>query len=295
MNQFTIGRNLSANRPFSHELEKLVTPRSVLDRLRNWARENLLIANDEIWSAARFGIATSIWMPMFDFVRVAVHRNSGSLRSLHRSLKILRRKLAKDTRYHDHGHGYFYQSFERLLISGRRKTLARAQDLGLDKLCRDKKVLDLGSNVCFLALQLTEVASSVDCVDSNPYAIDIGRTVAAHSKSTNIAFHKSDYMVFLRACERSRYDVVLLLSAHISFDHTDPSHICDLLSECRRVLGTNGTLVFESHPRFFEDRYMGLERTFALLSQYFDITNFGQLVYGSMLDRGRLVAFCKPR
>ena len=255
--------------------------------------EKLLVANDDLWALTGFSPLTSILMPAWDFLRVRLATRDKSLRALHAKLRRLRQQLVNDTRYHCYGHGYFYQSFDRLLISGRRRTRERVREMELDTICKGRKIVDLGSNVCFLALQLSEVASAVDCVDSNPHVIEIGRAVAEHLAAKKVSFSASDYLDFLRGCDDATYDVILLLSAHISFDHTDPSHFGELLAECKRVLAPRGILVFESHPRFFENKYIGMERTFLILAHYFSVKKLGQLVYGSMLDRGRYVAYCE--
>jgi SAM-dependent methyltransferase len=267
--------------------------RSRYEVCREWLRERLLVANDLLWQGARICLATSFWMPLVDYLRVLKSPDKARLTPLHRALASIRRRASRDPKFYDYGHGYFYQSLEPLLVSGRRRTSERVHELELSALCDGRKVLDLGSNVCFLSLQLAQGALSVDCVDTNPYAIEIGKTAARFMDTRNISFEISDYMDFLRSCEDGTYDTVLLLSSHVSFDHTDSSHLDGLLDQCARVLAKDGTLIFESHPRFFEDRYSGMERTFHALTEHFAITRLGQLSYGSMLDRGRFVAYCR--
>ena len=84
----------------------------------------------------------------FDYIKFDQYRN----------LRVQINKILKEDikSNFDYGYNYFYQSLDKINLSGLRKTQKRINALGLQNLVKNKSVLDIGSNIGAISLQLDQ-------------------------------------------------------------------------------------------------------------------------------------------
>lgn len=58
--------------------------------------------------------------------------------------------------HYDYGEGYFYQSLEKINLSGLRNSKKRIEQYNINSLLLNKDILDIGCNSGFLLFQLKE-------------------------------------------------------------------------------------------------------------------------------------------
>ena len=115
----------------------------------------------------------------------------------YRSLRtqIIRRlKQYEETKF-DYGNGYFYQSLNKIGLSGLRNTEKRIYALNLNEFLRDKIVLDIGSNIGAISLQLNQNFKSFDNVEYNKTLSDIGEIISKFLNYNKINFYNEDFMI----------------------------------------------------------------------------------------------------
>jgi SAM-dependent methyltransferase len=202
-------------------------------------------------------------------------------------LRLLSRRdaMARNWEGCDFGRGLFYQSSFIGGLPGRRNTETRGRIIACDVELAGKALLDLGCNSGFLTCALARRGAKCVGVDHNPYLIDIATEFARHL-NIEAVFIRDEIVDFCRKTNR-RFDVVLLLSSHITND--DVSWECAVanIEAATSVLKAGGTLVFESHPPLIEEWGAGLPRIIYELSQRLDLKRELRIRSGSPMDRGR--------
>lgn len=114
--------------------------------------------------------------------------------------------LGKEQLFGDDG---FYQSLPVLGIKGARPSDFRIKTYRLDKIVKDRKVLDIGNNCGFLDLSID--AKSITGVEYAKNLVDVGNTAATYLELNNVHFEQGDFTKW--ECKEIK-DVVLNFAVH---------------------------------------------------------------------------------
>lgn len=107
--------------------------------------------------------------------------------------------------------GLLYQSFEPAKIVGSRNTEERIAVYGLEELCSEKRVLDLGCNTGFLAVAVAPHASNVVGIEQEQTLVDIGSLVQTFVGADNVSLQHGDATTFH---SDQPFDVVIAAAVH---------------------------------------------------------------------------------
>lgn len=144
--------------------------------------------------------------------------------------------------------GYAYQGYGRLGIDGVKPTEARLAAWGIAGLVGPgTRVLDIGSNNGFLALEIARTAGHVDAIEYNPYLVLVGQAAARALGATNVDFICGD---FTDHPLPGGYDVILSLANHQTTDRNMAMPFEGYVARCWSLLRPGGHLLFESHNVF---------------------------------------------
>jgi len=208
--------------------------------------------------------------------------DQGDLLALHRQINGLLEKAASEWNSYDYGEGYFYQSFQKVGISGLRITEQRVRAMNLAQRLKNRRVLEIGCNTGFVALSVADTVENISGFDINPCLVQIGQAVAEYLKISNVSLLTSSFEAFQ---PDRKYDVVLSFANHDTYDGNTKQSLQDYFLKCRNVLKTNGLLLFESHPPQLEGD--GFKNVCTIINEFFIVQEKKVLSYGTFLDRGR--------
>jgi 2-polyprenyl-3-methyl-5-hydroxy-6-metoxy-1,4-benzoquinol methylase len=214
-----------------------------------------------------------------DYLRLA---NNPQLLALHDSLNQHLLEGIQLWKSYDYGEGYFYQSFQKIGISGFRDTQARIETMGLPELLKDRRVLEIGSNAGFLTLSVANYCSYIIGVEPAGHLVSIAKDTAAFLGVNNCEFRNSSFEEFSSA---TRFDTVLSFANHSTYDGNSTQSIKVYIDHCAALLCEGGMLLFESHPPEHEGE--GLKTVIEEIARNFTIECSNILQYGSFLDRNR--------
>lgn len=203
--------------------------------------------------------------------RAAVKGDPG-LSRLHAELADILERQRAEWPHYAFGFRYFYQGYTRVHISGIRPTELRFQHYDVAAHLRPTdRVLDLGCNSGFMAIEASYHAAHVDGVEWNPYMVEAGQAVARYLQRDNVHLQAGD----LNAFEASApYDCVMAYACYHTDDHGNREGIDAHFDKLHALLRPGGTLLFESHyvdihnPDFhafmerLTPRFERLQRTF---------------------------------
>ena len=157
--------------------------------------------------------------------------------------KKIYKMISSNQKTFDYGNGYFYQSCEKIGISGLRHTKKRSDILNLNELTKGKTILDIGTNTGFFLFQIDNNFDSCDGIDWNPVLINIANEVKNYLKINNINFYIGNFLNF---DFNKNYDVVLSLANHTTFDGGIKDYK-EYFNKIFKILRKDGLLVLESH------------------------------------------------
>ena len=163
---------------------------------------------------------------------------------------------------------YFYQGYEKIGVRGIKPTVDRLQRLEIEKWVdnlKEANVLDIGANCCFMGMELAHKVKSVNCLELNPYTLQIAHLVNKFLNIKNIKYELCD---FFEWDEDKQYDIILSLATHKTKDGKYNPSIKDHFSKIWKHLKPKGILIFESH--YAEDDSYGIKASQA----YFDIISY---------------------
>jgi 2-polyprenyl-3-methyl-5-hydroxy-6-metoxy-1,4-benzoquinol methylase len=275
----------------SNDMRTSFVDRAILAAYRNWHSDYSDSYTFDEWTWSRFGLSlhalTQRWR---DFTSVSLCRNS-RLRTLHTVIRSCLRENRSWTGY-DYGLGYLYQSFPRLGLSGRRDTAARLASMSLIDRTRNHSVLDIGCNTGFLSLELATTCKQIHGFDINPHLIAIANHCSHFLQVKNARFTVSSFYDFP---ENEKFDIVLSLSNHITFDSPIYPTFDGYLQKCGRLLDKTGHIIFESHTAAFEYRGGGIRGLLPKLREQFAEVHHSRTQKGTPLDRDRILFVGKLR
>lgn len=215
---------------------------------------------------------------------------SPGLLGLHRELNCILDELRRNWRSYDYGEGYFYQSLQKLNLSGLRNTEERIRSMDLPMHVKGRKVLDIGCNAGFLALSIADSVSHLEGFDINSYLVEIGKKVSDFLGIENVNFKTSTFEDYITD---ERFDAVLSFANHSTYDENTEQDLRSYFRKCRDLLVPHGILLFESHAPDYEGD--GLSHTISIIERSFDIVSCEKLHYGTFLDDGRMFIVAKRR
>jgi len=207
---------------------------------------------------------------------------NASRRALHAALN---RELARqDVEWpsYDYGEGWFYQSSERLGITGLRDTDGRVAALDLLGRVRGRRVLEIGSNTGFLSIEIAAAADRVVAFELNPHLVDMARLAAAYCGVDTVEFSVDAFEDFEVG---EVFDDVLSFANHHTYDGNTRQSLTDYFARCHRYTAPGGRLLFESHPPELEGD--GFPQTLAIIERYYEIEHMEVPEYGTALDKRR--------
>ncbi|NGX28909.1 MAG: hypothetical protein K940chlam1_01097, partial [Candidatus Anoxychlamydiales bacterium] len=140
---------------------------------------------------------------------------------------------------------YFYQGLEKINIKGCRPSEARFKNYSLANIIKPHhEILDIGANCCFLSILCAKKAKHIDCIEHNPFLINIGKITASHLKVKNISFFANDFLSFKF---KKKYDIVMSFANHNTDDKGSNKNLRTYLEQLHNLLKPKGILLFESH------------------------------------------------
>lgn len=209
---------------------------------------------------------------------------------IHRSFRreiinIKKNNLGKN---YDYGNGYFYQSFEKINLSGLRQTKKRVEVLNLNKVLTDKTVLDIGTNTGFLLMQTSVNFKKCIAIDWELSNILVAKKTQQYLNIKNILFLCENYTKYNI---NEKFDIVLSLANHTTFDGGIQNYK-DYFSRLINNLSQNGILIFESHHPEIESKNK-LDQIINYLLNRFTIIEHGSYNFNNYADDGRFFFILK--
>jgi len=180
--------------------------------------------------------------PLYDALRVILKPH---LIFLHMKLRKELRQQKKKWPLYSYANNYFYQGLEEISIKGGRPSEARYKKYNLDTIIKpNHEILDIGANCCFFSLLCAKKAKHIDCIEHNPYLINIGKITANHLKVKNMSFFAKDFLSFKF---EKKYDILMSFANHNTDDKGLNLNLRKYLEKLHNLLKPNGILLFESH------------------------------------------------
>jgi len=145
------------------------------------------------------------------------------------------------------GRGTFYQSSEVLGISGQRPTTERYRIYGLDEfLNKHQRVLDIGCNCGFFALEMAKKVKSVVGIEIAGTLVEVGQTAQVYLGQSNVEFIQDN---FNRHRFDGKFDFICSFAVHYWLG-------MDMLNYGKRLfdlLNPGGKVILESQNVQKED------------------------------------------
>jgi 2-polyprenyl-3-methyl-5-hydroxy-6-metoxy-1,4-benzoquinol methylase len=177
-----------------------------------------------------------------DEVRAQVYRRLGLADLPWEAMEAAQQELRQHLDAADvmHGLGSFYQSCEELAICGQRPTSARFSAYGLESLLDpDQRLLDIGCNCGFLALECARHVKQVHGFDINPRFIAIGNAAKRVLGRRNCELSTSSFEDFR---SDAPFDVIFSFAVH----HWIGQPIPEYAERLKRMLNPGGMVLVES-------------------------------------------------
>ncbi len=150
----------------------------------------------------------------------------------------------------DFGQVQFYQSFEKIGVSGTRPSLYRVAKYGLETFLNEKQdVLDIGCNTGFLDMTVAARVHSITGVEYDACLVSIADCVKNYLHADNCEFINSDFHDWYAQNDRT-FDVIFSFAIH-HWLNIKPEEYAQRINY---LLNPNGYLCFESHDLSVPDR-----------------------------------------
>lgn len=183
---------------------------------------------------------------------------------------------------HDYGNGYFYQSFEKINLSGLRKTQTRIDALNLNNYIKDKNVLDVGTNTGFLIMQTNLSFKKCVAIDWDKTSILIAKECQKKLAIENINFFCQNFLEFE---SDTKFDLILSLANHTTYDGGIKNYI-EYFEHIKKFLKKNSILIFESHHPEIENDYE-IKQIIEYLENSYELIDQGVYNFRNYADDNR--------
>jgi SAM-dependent methyltransferase len=178
---------------------------------------------------------------------------------------------------HSYCQGYAYQGWERIGISGIKPTEQRLALYDVDGLLGSgRRILDVGANCGFLALELALRGHRVDGIELNPWLVGIANEVRDALDLRAARFLVEDFRTFR---PEEPYDAVFSLANHATIDGRSGLDFEHFAAKLFHLIKPGGLLFFESHNVFGtgtggpgDDG--DLDRKLAVAARYFETLRY---------------------
>ena len=199
--------------------------------------------------------------------------------------KRLRKEITnvkKDPLFYDYGEGYFYQSLSKINLRGLRNTIFRKNKLKIEKISKDKNILDIGTNTGFLLMEMENNFNKALGIDHNPSLIEIANKVKKFLDIQNVSFKcRSIYDLETTI----KYDIILSLANHSTFDE-GIKDTKKYFSKILELIKPNGILILESHHPDYEN-LNNFEKIYKEYLDDFEILEEGTYFINNYFDNKR--------
>jgi 2-polyprenyl-3-methyl-5-hydroxy-6-metoxy-1,4-benzoquinol methylase len=167
--------------------------------------------------------------------------------NLLKKIKAIRKRQKREYPHYSYFHNYPYQAFTTLGVFGNRSTEERFDLYKLGEYVKsDHKLLDIGCNCGFMGIYTSyRTGCSVDGIDINPFAIEIGNLCVDYLK-----LHKK---VSLETCrvqdlgKDQNYDAIFSFATHWTDDSNYRVPLEDHFAFLENFIKPDGIIFFESH------------------------------------------------
>ena len=117
----------------------------------------------------------------------------------------------------------------------------------IDILRPSMRMMDIGSNSCFISIYLAQFVKFITAVEPNKYLIRVGKLVADHLKVKNIEFYDITFdKYFDNYCEPGNFDFIMSLAAFYTGDGGERSSAAGYIKKANNLLKRGGYFLFES-------------------------------------------------
>lgn len=203
----------------------------------------------------------------------------------HRNIRNVISRINKQHELtYDYGANYFYQSLEKINLSGLRNSTKRIRSYNIDDIIKNKEILDIGTNSGFLILSLSKIYKFCTGIDYSKKLIEIADIVKNYLKLKNISFLNDDFMNYNFT---KNYDVVFSFANHSTYDG-GIKNTQEYLKKCNLLLKNGGYFLIESHHPNYEKIEIFSQIISEFLEKYkYTVIKSDYLYTGNFYDDGR--------
>tara|TARA_B100000902_G_C27204755_1_gene861006 strand:- start:537 stop:1229 length:693 start_codon:yes stop_codon:yes gene_type:complete len=209
----------------------------------------------------------------------------------HRKIRkeVIKLNGAKNN-FYDYGQSFFYQSMPCINLRGLRDTESRIKKLELEKYTYNKSILDIGTNVGGILLNIKNDFKKALGIEHNPKLIEIANLISEYLKFNNIQFLSEDFNTYNFS---ENFDVVLSLANHRTYDKgiTDTENY---FKKIDNIISKDGILFLESHPSLYEKKE-DFESLVKNLENKYTIIKKDSYDFGNIFDSSRRYCVLKKK
>lgn len=174
------------------------------------------------------------------------------------------------------GSKLFYQSHPKINVLSQRPTISRISNYDLMKyINKSMMLIDLGANVGFFSLYLSDFVKSSTLVEFNPYFNNITNKAIQYLDIKNCKVINANLNHFLDSHKES-YDFVLALAIYQYLDFT----LEDFILKIDEITKPGGFILLEAHPEDHISNYLDTSnvfKIFELVQKGYTDDQFGRL------------------
>lgn len=178
----------------------------------------------------------------------------------------------------------FYQSFERVGLSGRRPTMYRLEKYGIyDISSTEKSVLDIGCNAGFLDMTVAPYVKSVLGIEYDETLVEVANIVKDYIGVDNCNFLQADFVEWKKR-NHEKFEIIFSFAIHHWLNISQEQY-AEMLDE---LLEAGGYLCIESHDLSSGDAEY--DYCIELLSQKkFVCINKGEIIDDGIIRRKYMI------
>lgn len=180
--------------------------------------------------------------------------------------KIIYKDLKNnDVEKYDYGNGYFYQSLDKINLSGLRSSKNRLKEYDISKYTKNSDILDIGCNSAFLICELEQNFNSCFGIEWNKNLIEIGKKSIKYLDLKKIEIVHGDFLE--HNFKDLFFDVIFSFANHSTYDKGIISTE-KYFKKCNFLLRDKGKLIIESHHPNYEKKQTFLDLIDSLRKMY---------------------------
>ena len=184
--------------------------------------------------------------------------------------------------FYDYGNSFFYQSMPCINLGGLRDTKSRIEVLKLEQYTKDKTILDIGTNIGAILLNINNDFKNAIGIEHNPKLIDIANKIKHYLNINNLNFICGDFNDYNFS---NKFEIILSLANHKTYDK-GITNTEEYFNKIKSLINDNGFLFLESHPSLYEDKEKFKLLVKNLLKDY-TLIQEGAYKFGNIFDNSR--------